>query len=84
MRLIDADNLKIALFSNCDLCNDKKTNWCENCCPHGDFADLIDNAPTVEAKLSNEQIEKITDLIENAWGYEGIKQELLIILGGEE
>lgn len=48
MRLIDADALKKALHSNCDLCHDKNTNWCENCCPHNDFEDLIDNAPTVE------------------------------------
>ena len=49
MRPIDADELKKALNANCDtLCPDKNTNWCEHCCPHNDFEDLIDNAPTVE------------------------------------
>lgn len=50
MRLIDADALKKALHSNCELCHDKNTNWCERCCPLNDFEDLIDNAPTVTAK----------------------------------
>lgn len=54
MRLIDADALKKALKSNCDLCHDKNTNWCENCCPHNDFEDLIDNAPTVEPEKAKE------------------------------
>lgn len=48
MRLIDADALLKALKANCGtLCNDKNTDWCEYCCPHNDFEDLIDNAPTV-------------------------------------
>ena len=47
--LISREALKEALKSNCDLCNDKNTNWCEHCCPLNDFEDLIDNAPTVEA-----------------------------------
>lgn len=54
MRLIDADALKKALKSNCDLCHDKNTNWCDNCCPHNDFEDLIDNAPTVEPEKAKE------------------------------
>lgn len=45
--LISRDALKKALKSNCDLCHDKNTNWCEHCCPLNDFEDLIDNAPTV-------------------------------------
>ena len=40
--------LKKALHSNCDLCHDKNTNWCEHCCPHNDFEDLIDEAMTGE------------------------------------
>lgn len=49
MRLIDADALKEALKANCGtLCNDKNTDWCEYCCPHNDFEDLIDNAPTAD------------------------------------
>ena len=49
MRLIDAEALLKALKSNCGtLCNDKNTDWCEYCCPHNDFEDLIDNAPTVD------------------------------------
>ena len=46
--IISRSALIKALKSNCDVCNDKNTNWCENCCPHNDFEDLIDNAPTVE------------------------------------
>ena len=45
--LISREALKKALKSNCDLCHDKNTNWCEHCCPLNDFEDLIDNAPTV-------------------------------------
>lgn len=49
MRLIDADALLEVLKANCGtLCNDKNTDWCEYCCPHNDFEDLIDNAPTVK------------------------------------
>lgn len=61
--LISREALKKALKSNCDLCHDKNTNWCEHCCPLNDFEDLIDNAPTVEPCLSfnnvsDEDIEK--------------------------
>ena len=38
MRLIDADDLKEALFLACDTCHS---------CPHNNFEDIIDNAPTV-------------------------------------
>ena len=48
--LISREELKKALKSNCDLCHDKNTNWCEHCCPLNDFEDLIDNAPTVDIK----------------------------------
>ena len=52
MRLIDADELKKALKSNCDtLCNDKNTIGCEHCCPLNDFEDLIDNAPTINLSI---------------------------------
>lgn len=44
----------------------------------------IDEAPTVEPKLSDEQIEKITELLENEWGYEGIREDVSRILRGEE
>lgn len=44
---------------------------------------LIDNAPTVEPKLSDEQIEKIVDLLETEWGYEGIREDVSRILKGE-
>ena len=85
MRLIDADALLKALKANCGtLCNDKNTDWCEYCCPHNDFEDLIDNAPTVEPELSDEQIEKITDLLETEWGYEGIREDVSRILRGKE
>ena len=46
--LISRKALKKALKSNCDLCHDKNTNWCEFCCPHNDFEDLIDNAPAFD------------------------------------
>lgn len=41
---------------------------------------------TVEARpqLSDEQIEKITDLLETEWGYEGIREDVSRILRGEE
>lgn len=48
--LISREALKKALKSNCDLCHDKNTNWCEHCCPLNDFEDLIDNAPTVNTE----------------------------------
>ena len=52
--LISRSALKKALKSNCDVCNDKNTNWCENCCPHNDFEDLIDIAPAVEPEKAKE------------------------------
>jgi hypothetical protein len=52
MRLIDADELKRALKSNCtpELCHDINTAWCDSCCRTNDFEDLIDNAPTVKER----------------------------------
>lgn len=54
MRLGDLDALKEALKSNCkpEICHDYGTNWCEACCPHNDFEDLIDEAPTVSFIIS--------------------------------
>ena len=52
--LISREELKKALKSNCDVCNDKNTNWCEHCCPLNDFEDLIDNAPAVEPEKAKE------------------------------
>ena len=52
--LISRSALKKALKSNCDVCNDKNTSWCEHCCPLNDFEDLIDNAPTVEPEKAKE------------------------------
>lgn len=51
--LISREALKEALKSNCkpELCHDYNTAWCESCCPHNDFEDLIDNAPTVEPRI---------------------------------
>ena len=47
--LISRDALKKALKSNCkpELCHDYNSAWCEACCPHNEFEDLIDEAPTV-------------------------------------
>ena len=47
VRLIDANALKEALKSGCEICPDANTNWCEHCCKINDFEDLIDDAPTV-------------------------------------
>lgn len=48
--------------------------------------EVIENAPTVEeiSQLSEEQIVKITDLLEREWGYEGIKEDVSRILRGGE
>lgn len=58
MRTIDADALTKALKSNCttEICHDCNTNWCRFCCPHNDFEDLINDAPTVEA-FTREELE---------------------------
>ena len=45
--LIDREALKKLLKSNCDLCKDKNTSWCEHCCPLNDFEDLIDSTSAV-------------------------------------
>lgn len=45
--LIDRKALTKALKSGCEICGDINTNWCERCCPHNDFEDLIDEAATV-------------------------------------
>ena len=52
MRLIDADALIQSLKSVCtpELCHDCGSNWCEYCCPKNDYIDLIEDAPTVEAR----------------------------------
>lgn len=59
MRTIDADALKEALKSNCkpELCHDYNTAWCESCCPHNDFEDLIDNAPTIAERPQGEYVD---------------------------
>ena len=36
----------------------------------------------VEPKLSDKQIEEITDLLENEWGYEGMKEDVTRLLRG--
>ena len=59
--LISREALKKALKSNCDLCHDKNTNWCEHCCPLNDFEDLIDNAPTVQERPQGEWIDHSED-----------------------
>ena len=57
--LISREALKKALKSNCkpELCHDYNTAWCEHCCPHNDFEDLIDNAPTVE--LTETEVQEV-------------------------
>lgn len=63
--LISRSELKKALKSNCkpELCHDYNTAWCDSCCPHNDFEDLIDNAQEVNPYLpiSEEAFYKITD-----------------------
>lgn len=60
MRLIDADELKRALKSNCtpELCHDYRTAWCVACCPHNDFVYLLDNSPTVNDIISAKDFKK--------------------------
>lgn len=41
---------------------------------------IIDNASPVGPELSDEQIEKIADLLETEWGYEGIREDVSRIL----
>ena len=57
VRLIDANALLKSLKSGCENCSDANTNWCEHCCKINDFEDLIDNAPTVEPEITNEDIQ---------------------------
>lgn len=45
---------------------------------------IIDNAPTIKPKLSDKQIEEITDLLENEWGYEGMIEDVTRVLRGAE
>lgn len=63
MRLIDADAIIKALNSNCkpELCHDYKTAWCVACCPHNDFVDLLEDAPTVEERPQGEWVEDMHD-----------------------
>lgn len=71
MRTIDADALK--------------EQFREGAYTVNGIREEIDNASTVEPKLSDEQIEKITDLLETEWGYEGIREDVSRILrGGRE
>ena len=82
MRLINADYLKrmfdVACGTNRELFNIADSVY--------NFAiKTIDDAPTVEPTLSDEQIDKITDLLETELGYEGIRKDVSRILrGGRE
>ena len=78
MRLIDADELKKAIMFKEDVAYE---TWNEL---YDSVLDEIDNAPTVEPKLSDKQIEEIADLLETQWGYEGIREDVSRILRGEE
>ena len=57
--LISREALKKALRSNCtpEICHDCNTSWCRFCCPHNDFEDLIENAPTVEQRPRGNWVE---------------------------
>ena len=46
--------------------------------------DLAIKALEGKSKLSEKQIEKIADLLEIQWGYEGIREDVTRILSGEE
>lgn len=70
MRLIDADKL----YPDCLTKNGRLAI----------SGNQIANAPTVEPKLTDDQIEKITDLLETEWGYEGIREDVSRILRGDE
>ncbi len=70
-RLIDADTLRAKYQAILD----RGDMFCEY-----DIIGMLDNTPTVEPTLSDEQIEKITDLLETEWGYEGIREDVTRIL----
>ena len=65
--LISREALKKALKSNCtpEICHDYGTNWCEACCPHNDFEDLIDNAPTVEPERKSDNLPSCNSCLHN-------------------
>ena len=72
MRPGDLDALKETLFIKFG-----------NQLPNG-LLEEIDNFPTIRPKLSDNQIDKIADLLENEWGYEGMREDVSRILRGEE
>ena len=75
-RLIDADTLWVSVIQSRKetiIDDDVKISI-------GEFVKLLDNAPTVEPKLSDEQLDKIADLLETEWGYEGIREDVARIM----
>ena len=80
MRLIDADTL-LTQIKYKPVPNILNETWNEL---YERVIEEIDNAPTVEPQLSDKQIEKIADLLETEWGYEGIREDVSRILKGEE
>ena len=71
--LISREALKKALKSNCkpELCGDYGKDYCRICCPHNDFEDLIDNAPTVETfKEKYEELKEAYRLLAEAYEHE--------------
>lgn len=81
MDLISRENLQKSIEKALDNAN---LSECEACvCVCEIYDKEIENAPTIEPQLSDEQIEKIADLLENEWGYEGMKEDVERILRGE-
>lgn len=77
-RLIDAKGLEelkfVGIKSDKSLENTYRQGW-------NDAIDaIIDNAPTVTPKLNDEQIEKIINMLDLEWGYEGIREDVARIL----
>lgn len=81
MDLISRENLQKSIEKALDNANLSEYEACVCVCEIYDKE--IENAPTIEPQLSDEQIEKIADLLENEWGYEGMKEDVERILRGE-
>lgn len=77
MRVADVDKILKDLENNPNL----DFSMCDAC--WGEIYTTIDNAPTVEPKLSDKQIVKITDLLEYEWGYEGMREDIEWLLREE-
>ena len=83
MRLGDLDSLKRAIEDRKDYIPASEYDKGWNNAIYAVIDEIV-NAPTVEGKLSDKQIEEIADLLEIQWGYEGIREDVSRILRGED